>query len=155
MLKVMLFFSNLCVQVLNCFVHSIAEYHWVQTCFITTTTTSSRNLQKSREITAVLQKVSILEVESLSAFCAWHFCIRKKQTFISRLIKQSMFKSDELLLTTFNEFQCRISWFTKISGNPCRFTKLIFSELNNFLPLHFMHGFSRVYKKELSYTLNS
>ena len=102
MLKVMLFFSNLCVQVLNCFVHSIAEYHWVQTCFITTTTTSSRNLQKSREITAVLQKVSILEVESLSAFCAWHFCIRKKQTFISRLIKQSMFKSDELLLSTFN-----------------------------------------------------
>ena len=76
MLKVMLlFFSNLCVQVLNCFVHSIAEYHWVQTCFITTTTTSSRNLQKSREITAVLQKVSILGVESLFviAFCAWIF----------------------------------------------------------------------------------
>ena len=90
MLKVMLFFSNLCVQVLNCFVHSIAEYHWVQTCFITTTTTSSRNLQKSREITAVLQKVSILlgvELLSVIAFCAWLFCSCKRQIFISRLIK--------------------------------------------------------------------
>ena len=88
MLKVILFFSNLCVQVLNCFVHSIAEYHWVQTCFITATTTSSRNLQKSREITAVLQKVSILGIESLFAvaFLAW-LCIKpcKKQTYLFNL----------------------------------------------------------------------